>query len=77
MLGTSVPRGSLDIQKLNLKQMPSIDEGIKWATYLQKNFTEINEDNIDYTICMLAKNNDDVKEILKANVVKKNIGKQL
>lgn len=76
MLGTSVPRGSLDIQKLNLKQMPSIDEGIKWATYLQKNFTEINEDNIDYTICMLAKNNDDVKEILKANVVKKNIGKQ-
>lgn len=67
----------VDIQKLNLKQMPSIDEGIKWATYLQKNFTEINEDNIDYTICMLAKNNDDVKEILKANVVKKNIGKQL
>ena len=76
-LANGVASCLVDIQHLNLKQMPSIDEGIKWASYLQKNFGEINEDTIDYTICMLAKNNDDLQTILQSGVVKKNVGTEL
>ena len=57
--------------------MLSIDEGIKWASYLQKNLSEIDENNIDYTLCMLAKNQEDLEQIknlenlkqLKKNIV--------
>lgn len=61
------------IQNLQLKQMPSIDEGIKWASYLQKNFGEIDENTIDYTICMLAKNQDDVEIIKKSKIIQGNL----
>lgn len=61
----------VSIQSLNLKQMPSIDEGIKWAKYLKENFGEITEDNIDYTICMLAKNKEDLSAIVRSGVARK------
>lgn len=76
-LANGVASCLIAIQKLNLKQMPSIDEGIKWASYLQKNLSEIDENNIDYTLCMLAKNQEDLEQIknlenlkqLKKNIV--------
>lgn len=49
-LANGVASCLVSIQSLNLKQMPSIDEGIKLAKYLKENFGEITEDNIDYTI---------------------------
>ena len=72
-LANGVASCLIAIQNLQLKQMPSIDEGIKWASYLQKNFGEIDENTIDYTICMLAKNQDDVEIIKKSKIIKENL----
>lgn len=58
------------IATLNLKQEPSIAEAIDWATYLQNNFDESNKDDIDFSICMLAKNAEDTKIIKKSGVLK-------
>ena len=65
----------VDIQNLNLKQIPSIDEGIKWAKYLRDNFGEINKENMDYTICMIAKSKEDMETILNSNIIDKNLKK--
>lgn len=70
-LANGVASCLVSIQSLNLKQMPSIDEGIKWAKYLKENFGEITEDNIDYTICMLAKNKEDLSAIVRSGVARK------
>lgn len=72
-LANGVASCLIAIQNLQLKQMPSIDEGIKWASYLQKNFGEIDENTIDYTICMLAKNQDDVEIIKKSKIIQGNL----
>lgn len=72
-LANGVASCLIAIQNLQLKQMPSIDEGIKWASYLQKNFGEIDENTIDYTICMLAKNQDDVEIIKKSKIIQENL----
>lgn len=72
-LANGVASCLIAIQNLQLKQMPSIDEGIKWASYLQKNFGEIDENTIDYTICMLAKNQDDVEIIKKSKILHENL----
>lgn len=72
-LANGVASCLIAIQNLQLKQMPSIDEGIKWASYLQKNFGEIDENTIDYTICMLAKNQDDVEIIKKSKIIHENL----
>ena len=72
-LANGVASCLIAIQNLQLKQMPSIDEGIKWASYLQKNFGEIDENTIDYTICMLAKNQDDVEIIKKSKIIHGNL----
>ena len=72
-LANGVASCLIAIQNLQLKQMPSIDEGIKWASYLQKNFGEIDENTIDYTICMLAKNQDDVEIIKKSKILNENL----
>lgn len=58
------------IQKLGLKQEPSIAEAIDWATYLQNNFDETNKDDIDYSICVLAKNKEDTEIIKKSGILK-------
>lgn len=72
-LANGVASCLIAIQNLQLKQMPSIDKGIKWASYLQKNFGEIDENTIDYTICMLAKNQDDVEIIKKSKIIQGNL----
>ena len=69
-LANGVASCLVSIQSLNLKQMPSIDEGIKWAKYLKENFGEITKDNIDYTICMLAKNKEDRDMIVRSNITR-------
>lgn len=59
-----------EISKLKLKQMPSIAEAIDWAMYLQNNFDESNQDDVSYSICMLAKNNEDSQIIQQSGILK-------
>lgn len=59
-----------EIQKMSLKQTPSIAEGIAWANYLKNNFEE-DVDDIDNTIFMLAKNKDDKKKIQQSGILRK------
>lgn len=61
-----------EIFNLTLKQVPSVSEAIDWANFIQKNFSD-DMDSIDYSICMLAKNNDDRKMIEKSGIIKKNL----
>lgn len=70
-LAKGVADSLYEIQKLTLKQTPSISEGIVWANYLAHNFQD-NFDEIDNTIFMLAKNNDDKNQILSTGILKKN-----
>ena len=58
------------IQKLKLKQEPSIAEAIEWAQYIQENFDESNMSDLEYSICMLAKNKEDTEVILKSGILK-------
>ena len=60
------------IQKLKLKQEPSIAEAIGWAQYIQDNFDESNMSDLEYSICMLAKNKDDTEVILNSGIIKDN-----
>lgn len=60
------------IQKLKLKQEPSIAEAIGWAQYIQDNFDEANMSDLEYSICMLAKNKDDTEVILNSGIIKDN-----
>ena len=70
-LAKGVADSLYEIQKLALKQTPSIFEGILWANYLASNFQD-NFDEIDNTIFILAKNNDDKKQILNTGILQKN-----
>lgn len=70
-LAKGVADSLYEIQKLALKQTPSISEGILWANYLASNFQD-NFDEIDNTIFILAKNNDDKKQILNTGILQKN-----
>ena len=60
------------IQKLKLKQEPSIAEAIGWAQYIHDNFDESNMSDLEYSICMLAKNKDDTEVILNSGIIKDN-----
>ena len=60
------------IQKLKLKQEPSIAEAIGWAQYIQDNFDESNMSDLEYSICMLAKNKDDTEVIFNSGIIKDN-----
>lgn len=57
------------IQQLNLKQEPSVSEAINWAKYLKENIDTMDLESIDYSICMLAKNQEDTSQILRSNIL--------
>lgn len=57
----------VQIQDLNLKQTPSVAEGIEWANFLES----IGTDNIEYSICLLAKNREDQQRILASGIAKR------
>lgn len=58
-----------DLQNMNLKQTPSIAEAITWATFLKNNFKNDFSD-IDNTLFLLAKNQDDILKIKNNNLKK-------
>jgi MoxR-like ATPase len=60
-----VAKCMVEIQDLNLKQIPSISESITWATYLKNNM-ENGFDDVEKTLFLLAKNKDD-QDIIKAS----------
>lgn len=59
------------IQKLHLKQTPSIDEAIKWAQYLEENFGDDYKDNINNSLCTLIKNKEDLDTVKRSSVLSK------
>ena len=59
------------IQNLHLKQTPSIAEALVWAKYLEENFGDNYEDDLEYSLCTLIKNKDDLDAIKRSNVLKK------
>ena len=60
------------VQELGLKQNPSIAEAIKWADYISKNLDSY--DDIDYSVCALAKNEEDRVAIIKSGIIKDEFG---
>lgn len=56
------------IAKLPLKQQPSISEYSNWAKYLTAMAGEIDADIIPATYCMIAKNEEDQKCLVGANL---------
>lgn len=57
------------IQKLHLKQTPSIDEAIRWAQYLEDNFGDDYKDALEYSLCNLIKNKDDMRTVRNSTVL--------
>ncbi|MCD7894165.1 MAG: MoxR family ATPase [Erysipelotrichaceae bacterium] len=57
------------IQKLSLKQTPSISEAIDWAQYIYENYDQNNMDDLDHSICALLKNKQDQDVVLNMNIL--------
>ena len=65
------------LQNIRLKQMPSIDEAIKWAEYLEEMFgDDLETKDLEYSLCALIKNKEDQQIVKTLNVVPKNIKKE-
>ena len=60
-----------EIRNLKLKQQPSIAEAITWGKYIEENNVSMNE--IEYTLCMLAKNKEDLDIIKESNIINQNL----
>ncbi|MFR9000665.1 MAG: hypothetical protein ACLVIY_10010 [Anaerobutyricum soehngenii] len=56
------------LQSLCLKQIPSISEGITWASYLQK-LMDDKDFNIADSLCMLCKNKEDQMRVRDAGIL--------
>ena len=56
------------LQSLCLKQIPSISEGITWASYLQK-LMDDKDFNIADSLCMLCKNKEDRMRVRDAGIL--------
>lgn len=70
-IATAISKSLIDIKSLNLEQVPSIAEAISWTNYLIENKDEI--EDIEASICLLAKNKDDFDMIKKSGIIQKNL----
>ena len=61
----------IKIQQLPLKQVPSIAEAVAWTDYLNKNREELlSEGSVAHTICMIAKDKNDVELIRESGYLR-------
>ncbi len=59
----------MKIQKLSLKQTPSISEAIDWAQYINENYDQSNINDLDHSICALVKSKEDHDVLLNTGII--------
>ena len=70
-IANAISKSLIEIKKLDLEQIPSIVEAITWTDYLMKNKDDI--EDIEHSICLLAKNKEDFDRIKTSGIVQKNL----
>lgn len=70
-LADGIASAMVDLQNLNLKQTPSIDEALKFANYLYENFGDKYKDDLEYSLCTLIKNKEDLDRVKQSGVIDK------